>query len=66
MTARPWTEAEDRVVRHAWTTAETSAFCDALADGASISIAANAAGKSKGAGISRLRKICNAMGAQAV
>lgn len=50
----------------AWTPKQDALFCDALADGASISQAARAAGKTKGSGISRLRKICRQLGAQAV
>lgn len=48
-----------------WTAEETALFCDALADGASISTAAAAAGKTKGAGISKLEKIKRQLGRQA-
>lgn len=48
-----------------WTREEDMSFCDHIADGASISSAARAVGKSKWAGISRFNKIKRALGPQA-
>lgn len=47
-----------------WSKEQTNAFCDALATGASIAAASILAGKGKGAGSSKLRKIIRALGWQ--
>jgi hypothetical protein len=48
-----------------WTPQQEATFCEALADGASLSAAAVLVGKSKGAACSKLEKIKRKLGWQA-
>lgn len=49
----------------AWSKADDDAMCDLMADGASYATISVALGKGKNSVVSRWRKICRSMGAQA-